>query len=230
MGILLTLLTYLIIAVFLGISLSKFLALLKASQTMKTQKIIPSRNSRPGPLLFIKMAGDVFFLTRLLKTNDVLWIGEWVFHCSFLLVVLRHLRYILNPVPGWVWHFQTAGLIAGYILPLSLIYIFFMKIGKEERYFPSYNFFLVILLFFIGITGLLIKTVFRIDIVMVDNFMLGIFTFRPADAPASILFIIHYLLILVLAAYLPSHVFAAPFVIIEARKREEELKVMMHEE
>lgn len=229
MGILLTLITYLVIAIFLGVSLSRFLTLWKASQTMKTQKIISSKNSRLRPLLIIKIAGDIFFLTRLLKTNDLLWIGEWVFHCSFLLVVLRHLRYILNPVPGWIWHLQTAGLIAGYILPLSLIYICIMKIGKEEGYFPSYNFFLVILLFFIGITGLLIKTVFRTDIVTVNNFMLGIFTFRPADAPASGLFIIHYLLVLVLVAYLPSHVFAAPFVIMEARKRDEELKVIMHE-
>ncbi len=229
MGILLTLITYLVIAIFFSVSLSRFLTLWKASQAMKTLTILPSRASRPKPILIAKTAGDIFFLTRLLKTNDLLWIGEWIFHCSFLLVVLRHLRYILNPVPDWVWRLQTPGLIAGYILPLALIYIFIMKIGKEEGYFPSYNFFLVVLLFFTGVTGLLMKTVFRTDIVAVNNFMLGIFTFRLADAPASPLFVFHYLLFLVLLAYLPSHVFAAPFVIMEARKRDEELKAIMHE-
>ena len=63
---------------------------------------------------------DMAFLGRVFVVNPSLWFGEWVFHASFLLVILRHLRFFLNPVPGWVWAVQTPGLIAGYILPLSL--------------------------------------------------------------------------------------------------------------
>ena len=46
---------------------------------------------------------DVVFLGRVFVVNPALWFGEWVFHASFLLVLLRHLRYFLDPVPAWVW-------------------------------------------------------------------------------------------------------------------------------
>lgn len=218
--------TYSVVLIFLGVSFSRFLTLLKASQAIGIA--YPKRHL--NPLVAVKMTGDIVFLTRLLKTNDLLWIGEWVFHCSFVLVILRHLRYFLNPIPGWVWHFQTPGIIAGYLLPISLIYILVVKKGREEGYLPSYNLFLLVLLLLISFSGLMMKIFFLIDIVAAREFMLGIFTFSPAEPPQGIpIFTHHYLLALLLFAFLPSHIFAAPFVIIEARKREEQLRAVMHD-
>src|SRR5512143_4011249 len=57
---------------------------------------------------------DVILFWRLLKANPRLWLGEWVFHVSLLLVLLRYLRYFLDPVPQWVWDLQLPGLLAGY--------------------------------------------------------------------------------------------------------------------
>lgn len=226
MGILLTLAAYGVIVIFLGVSFSRFLTLWRAERTVL--RFAPP-GSRLTPLLVLKMVGDVFFLTRLLKTNDLLWLGEWLFHCSFVLVALQHLRFVLNPVPEWVRLLQPFGLVAGYLLPLSLLYILFMKIGREKGYFPSYNFFLLLLLFLIAVTGLLMRTVFRTDTVAVKGFVTGIFSFTPVNSPDGIPFIIHFVLALLLVAFLPSHIFAAPFVIMEARKREEELRMILHE-
>lgn len=225
MGMILTLCTYLALLLFFGVAFSRFLTLWNASRAIRPVLPRPSRS----PLLIIKMAGDIIFLTRLLKANDLLWIVEWIFHCSFILVVVRHLRLVLDPVPGWVSFLQTPGLIAGYILPVSLMTILAMKLGKEKGYLPSYNFFLLVLLLVVGISGLLIKTVFLTDITAIKGFMLGIFTFSPAEPPRSLLFFAHYLLALILLVYLPSHIFAAPFVIIEARIRDEGLRTVMHE-
>ncbi|HWR58222.1 MAG TPA: hypothetical protein VN328_04965 [Thermodesulfovibrionales bacterium] len=225
MGILLTLCTYLALLIFFGVALSKFLTLWNASRAVRAVYSERPRN----PLLVMKMAGDIIFLARLLKTNDLLWIGEWIFHSSFVLVVLRHLRFILDPVPAWVLCLQTPGLIAAYILPVSLMYILAMKLGKEKGYLPSYNFFLLVLLLVMGVTGLFVKTVFLTDISTVKTFMLGVLTFSPADPPSSFLFSVHYILSLILLVCLPSHIFTAPFVIIEARMRDEELGTVMHE-
>ncbi|MCL4474680.1 MAG: hypothetical protein M1508_00435 [Nitrospirae bacterium] len=226
MGIVLTLSAYAVLVIFLGVSFTRFLALWKAAKTVTK---CSSFRSPLRPLLLLKTAGDILFLARLLRTNDLLWMGEWLFHCSFVLVVLQHLRFVLTPVPECVWFIQPLGLVAGYLLPLSLSYIFIMKIGKEKGYFPLYNFFLVILLFLIAVTGLLMRTVFRTDTVAVKGFMIGIFTFSPVNSPDGILFIIHFVLALLLVAFLPSHIFAAPFVIMEARKREEELGMIIHD-
>lgn len=225
MGIFLTLTTYFVLLILLSISFSRFLTLWNAAKTVR-------RFSSPAPplnpLLLFKMAADILFLMRLLKTNDLLWIGEWVFHVSFLLVVLRHLRFFLTPVPEWVWHLQTTGLIAGYVLPLSLVYIFLMKV-REDKYFPSYNFFLVVLLFLISATGLLMQGLLKSDTVNIKTFMTGVFTFAPVASPDGALFVIHFSLVLVFAAYLPAHIFSAPFVLVAARKREEDLRMIIHE-
>jgi nitrate reductase gamma subunit len=226
MGILLTLCTYGVLVIFLGISFARFLTLWRAAETVTkfSTSRVPLR-----PLLLLKTAGDILFLTRLLRSNDLLWLGEWLFHCSFVLVVLQHLRFVLDPVPEWVWSLQTFGLIAGYLLPLSLLSILIIKIGQEKGYFPLYNVFLVTLLFLIAVTGLLMRTVFRTDTVAIKVFVTGIFTFTPMTCPDSILFVIHFVLVLLLVAFLPSHIFAAPFVIVEARKREEVLRMIIHE-
>ena len=224
MGIALTLCTYPVMLTFLGVSISRFLTLWKASRTIRT--IMPEDS--PAPLSVLKGIGDILFLTRLMEADDLLWLAEWTFHFSFVLVFLRHLRYVLEPVPGWVWHFQTPGLIAGYILPVSLLCILAIKLRGKE-YLPSYNLFLLVLLFLIGISGLLLKTIFHSDVVAAKDFMLGIFTFSPRNQPLSPLFTMHYLLVLVLFASLPFHMFAAPFVIMEARMRDEGLEKVIHE-
>ncbi len=149
---------------------------------------------------------------------------------SVVLVIMRHLRYFINPIPRWLWALQTPGIIAGCILPLSLLYIFINKLTAEKRhYVSSYNFFLLCLLLLLSASGLLMLWAFPTDIVAVKIFMLGIFTFMPATAPDSLLFVSHFSIFLLFLAFLPSHVFAAPLVIIEARLRAKEQQEVLHE-
>lgn len=182
--------------------------------------------------LYAAAAIDLCFFRRLFLSNKLLWIGSWTFHLSFLFVILGHLRYFLNPVPRCITFIQPVGVVAGYLLPASLLYLLGLRIaGKERyvfRYVSYYNFFLLGLLFLISITGLLMRRLFVPDLMGVKEFILGLFTFRRALLPQDLLFIFHFLLVLLLAAYLPTHFFAAPLVTIEARKREEELKIILH--
>lgn len=173
---------------------------------------------------------DVLFLGRMFVVNPALWLGEWVFHVSFLLVIVRHLRYFLDPVPALVWSMQTPGIIAGYILPVSLVYILVIRLlTRRERYASRTNVLLLFLVLAISAAGVLMHRAYKPDLVDVKFFILGMLSFSPATAPESLLFTIHFVLVLVLVLFLPTHMVAAPLVMHEARKREEALHGVMHE-
>ena len=162
---------------------------------------------------------DVVLLFRVLDVNPALWIGEWTFHASFLLVVLRHLRYFLDPVPLWVWWMQTPGLIAGYILPFSLAYILVVRLlTKHEKYAAPANVFLLGLVAGHQLARRVMHASFKPDLVDVKWFILGILRFAPSGAPESLLFVLHFGLVLVLIPFLPTHIFTAPLVMMEARR------------
>lgn len=172
---------------------------------------------------------DVLFLGRLFAINPMLWLGEYVFHTSFLLVLLRHLRYFLNPVPAWVWWMQTPGIIAGYILPLSLAYILVIRLmTTREKYASPANMVLLGLMLVISCTGLFMNLFFKPDLVGVKLFILGLMNLSPVPPPKSIPFTVHFKLFLVLVVLLPTHIFTAPLVMYEARKRAGDLKRIMH--
>jgi nitrate reductase gamma subunit len=175
-----------------------------------------------------RATADVLLLLRLLKANDVLWLGEWLFHVSFLFVFMRHLRYVLNPLPACTAFFQPAGIIAGYILPCALVYILVIKLANEKRYILSYNFFLIGVLLLLSTTGILLRTVFRTDVVAVKLYVLGLLKFSPGAVPQGLLFAVHFLLALLLVLCLPTHLLTAPLTLLDARKREEEVEELMH--
>jgi nitrate reductase gamma subunit len=172
---------------------------------------------------------DVALFGRLMKVNPVLWLGEWVFHASLLLVLLRHLRFFLEPVPEWVWSVQTPGLIAGYVLPFSLVYILVIRLlTKREKYAAPANVFLLGLVLIISTLGVVMSAWFT-PAMDVKMFVLGILCLKPAALPDDGLFLAHFCLVLVLIPFLPTHIFTAPFVMMEARRREQALRLVMHE-
>ncbi len=175
-------------------------------------------------------AGDIVLFGRLFLVNPALWLGEWVFHVSLLLVLLRHLRFFLDPVPDWVWSIQQAGLIAGYVLPLALIYILVIRLlTKRERYASTANMLLLALVLCISLLGLSMRLWMTPNLVDAKLFALGLAHLKPVAPPASLWFAAHFGLVLVLVLFLPSHIFTAPLVMIEARKREQALHGVMHE-
>jgi len=173
---------------------------------------------------------DVVLFWRLLKVNPALWFGEYLFHSTFLLVVLRHLRYFLDPVPPWVWDLQLSGLIAGYVLPFSLVYILAVRFFSErEKYSSPANVLLLALIIAISSIGVLMHAFFKPNLVDVKYFALGLLSLAPAPLPTGVLFPLHLALVLVLVALVPSHIVTAPLVMLEARRRELGLPQVMHE-
>lgn len=175
---------------------------------------------------------DVLFLGRLFRVNKPLWIGEWGFHVSFILVVLGHLRFIVNYPPRWFYHLVCIGKYAGILLVFSLVYILFVRISNREKpnYLSPRNLLLILHIFSIGATGIILRFFIRTDIISVKEYVMGILSFHPVSFNNGGLFILHFFLFLILVLYLPSHVLVAPFVIVEARKRESNLKLLHYPE
>ena len=225
MGVILTWGYYLTMLLFIVSYVRKISLLLRKREGL-------SATARSGITLPVaaSTAVDILLLRRLFFSNAFLWLGEWLFHACLALVMVRHLRYFLEPVPFCVAALQTPVIIAGYLLPFSLIYIFMAKLVIEKKsYIASSNFFLLALLLLSGISGLLMKIWFRPDLVGIKWFSLGMVTFRPVEVPHSPLFIMHFVLFLMVFAYLPTHIAAAPVSLLDARQREAAVRSLMHE-
>lgn len=173
---------------------------------------------------------DIVLLRRLFVANPMLWFGEWVFHASLALVLVRHLRYFTEPVPALVSWAQVPGWIAGFLLPAALLYVLALRLLPGREPFSSRtNLLLLLDLLAIATTGLLLATRHRVDLVQVKAYALGTVTFRPAAPPADWLLAAHLALVLVLAASIPSHVFTAPLTLLAARRRDREREAILHD-
>lgn len=226
MKIFLILISYLVYAAFWGRFILHAFIWYKSARQLRTG---PSYAHGASLSLCLVTAIDILFFRRLFNENKLLWLGSWTFHVSFILVVLRHLNYFFYPVPSCITHIQPFGLVAGYILPVSLFYLLAYRIAGREKYISYHNFFLLGMVLLISLSGLLMRMFFSPNLVDVKGFMLGILTFRPDLLPDSSLFFIHFSLVLLLVPFLPLHIFAAPVVTMESGRREAGLRMVIHD-
>ena len=198
---------------------------------LKSARHLPSYHAAAGKrslVALVSSALDIIFFRRLFASNKVLWLGSWAFHTAFAFVVLRHLRYFLNPVPDCITCVQPLGIVSGYILAFSLLYVMIARTAARVKYVSYQNYVILGLLFFITATGLLMRNFFRPDLIDVKSFVMGIVAFRPSPLPANFFFVLHFSLVLLLIPYLPFHIITAPLTTIEARGRQQGLDMVMH--
>lgn len=202
------------------------------------QALRAARHAIPYPVflrrapvsVYLSTLLDLLFFRRIFNTSKLLWAASWVFHISLFFVALRHLRFMFPSLPACLVFLQPVGVVAGYLLPLSLLYLIASRtVQKKDRYASSYNYIISGMLFLISSTGLVMRIFFRPDLISVKQFALGIFGLSPQALPDSYLFLFHFGMFIVLLPYLPSHIIAAPFVNLEANRRMEELRYVIHD-
>ncbi|MGM0682476.1 MAG: sulfate reduction electron transfer complex DsrMKJOP subunit DsrM [Thermodesulfobacteriota bacterium] len=145
-----------------------------------------------------------------------LWLFALIFHYSFLVIVLRHLRLFLEPVPGFVQSLEfmdgifEIGVPTMYmtdvLLPLALIFLFLRRVmGRHLRYLSlAADYFPLFLIFAIAITGILTRFAFRTDIAAVKELTVGLTAFSPTLADSINPFVfVHILLVCTLLVYFP---------------------------
>jgi nitrate reductase gamma subunit len=145
-----------------------------------------------------------------------LWLAALTFHYAFLVIILRHMRFLVEPVPFFVPMLETLdgffqvgqpGLYLTDILILAAaLYLFVRRvIIPQVRYIslPS-DYFPLFLIIGIAASGVLMRYFTKIDVVAAKELSMGLVTFRPS-VPEGIgaIFYVHLFLVSVLLAYFP---------------------------
>jgi len=152
------------------------------------------------------------------ESSKWLWLFGILFHYSFLVIVLRHMRLFLDPVPGLFKVIEYGDSILQIGAPtmymtdvtliLGLLLLFGRRlINRQVRYISLVNdYFPLFLIFAIALTGILMRFFLRadIDIVAIKRLAVGLVTFQPSiSADIGSIFYIHLFLVCTLLAYFP---------------------------
>lgn len=163
----------------------------------------PAPTTQTG--VIFRMAREVVVFESLFKSNKWIWIFGWMFHVSLALVLARHVRYFQEQPWFWVNIVQPFGKYAAYTMVIGLIGLFVRRIVVDRvRYISSPSDYLMLLmLIFIGFSGLIMQLFSHVDIVAVQQFFTGIMGFSVNELPFSFPLLIHLLLVAVLMLIFP---------------------------
>jgi len=152
-----------------------------------------------------RLIGDLLWFPGLFRADKLLWAAGWCFHILLWLVLLRHLRYFLYPVPEWVAAIQTAGLYAGYFIPIPLLFLLARRLLFERPLYLSIlgDYFALFLLLSIAFSGTLLHLFFRTYLIDVKALVIGLIHFKYLPPDAHWLFVLHFILVMSLLAYFP---------------------------
>lgn len=195
--------------------------------------ITPDKIGNPSDFgsVWLRMAGEVFLFRSLFRNMKAevapdgwmgysfekwLWLFAMMFHWSFLFVVIRHLRFFLEPTPTLVKAiaatdgFLTLELqplyLSGFLLLIGVSALWLRRVIIPQVRYISYGIDYIPLFLIAGIaaTGILLRYVWPTDVVAVKSMTMGWVTFNPVLPPnISPLFFMHLTLVSVLIAWFP---------------------------
>ena len=120
-------------------------------------------------------------------------------------MLLRHLRYFLQPVPTVVALVQPFGVLFGLAMVAALAALFARRIVVDRvRYIsgPS-DYLMLALILAIGFSGLTLNLVARTDIVETKAFFLGLMVFDWKPLPTDPALLVHLALVAALMIVFP---------------------------
>ncbi len=206
--------------------------------TCGQQKSLPwikhSKLENPSGMLGVigRMALEVLFFRSLFRNVKTqlqddkqltygeakwLWAAGLAFHWSFLIILLRHLRFFFQQVPFPIQlidsldSFLQIGVPLLYMTDVVLLgavtYLFIRRIGLPQVRYISLigDYFPLFLILGIGISGVLMRHFIKTDIVSVKVLAMGLISFNPVVPDTiGVIFFIHLFLLSVLFAYFPA--------------------------
>ncbi len=157
------------------------------------------------------------------SSEKFLWLFAIMFHYAFLVVLIRHARFFLEPIPGALvvlehldgfmevnLPFLGLGLpamqLSGLLLlgGVSLLLLRRIVIPQVRYITLASDWFPLFLIIGIALTGALTRYVVRVDVVSIKEMAMGLATFHPVVPDGiSVWFYVHLFLVCVLFAYFP---------------------------
>ena len=178
----------------------------------------------------VRMAGEILLFRSLFRNNSArlrsgrlqfgedkyMWLTALAFHWALLMILLRHLRLLVEHVPAFVnglerldGFFQIGApqvYLSDAVLLGALAYLIARRFRDPlVRYISLFtDYFALLLLLGIAVSGVLMRYFVRADISGVKQFVLGVAAFRPiVSNTLGPVFLVHLLLVCALAAYFP---------------------------
>lgn len=166
---------------------------------------MPAPRTNTG--VVFRMFTEVVLFRSLFRSNKWIWILGYAFHIGLLLVTIRHFRYFQDDVWFWVaWPaVQTFGIYGGMVMVLGLLGLLVRRFTVERiRYISTPSDYLILLLIiFIGISGLMMKFVAHTDVIAVKNFITGLMSFTINPLPLDFPILLHLFLVITLMIIFP---------------------------
>jgi len=151
----------------------------------------PAPTTQTGVVM--RMFREVAFFESLFKATKWTWLFGYVFHLALFLVLFRHLRYFINPVPAPVELVQPFGMYGGFAMVAGLFGLWARRFLVDRvRYISAASDHLMLMLLIgIGISGLSMTFGVHTDVVAVKAFFIGLMTFNFSELPADLILLIH---------------------------------------
>jgi nitrate reductase gamma subunit len=148
--------------------------------------------------------------------DKALWAAALAFHWAMFIIILRHFRFFIEPVPAWVAALQKVDGFFQVGLPVYYITTFLMVAGLgyllARRFFDNKvrylslptDYFALYLLLGIALTGILMRHVEKVDVVQVKAAIAGWASFHPAPpVGVGLWYFVHVALVSMLLVYFP---------------------------
>ncbi len=238
------LIPYLALAVFLGGLIYRVLSWAKAPVPFRIPTTCGQEKSLPwikqakldnpsgAPGVVGRMALEVLAFRSLLRNTKAelhagsrrlvyatslgLWAGAMAFHWSMLVILIRHLRLALDPVPAFVTFvekldgFLEVGVPVFFVTTVlflaALAFLLVRRLAEPQVRYISLldDYFSLLLLLGVGLSGFWLRHHAKTDVVAVKEMVVGLVSFHAVVRPSiSPLFFGHLFLVSVLLAYFP---------------------------
>ncbi len=183
--------------------------------------------------VFMRMVLEVLTFRSLFRNTEVklqqdgpkvayssekwLWLFALIFHYSFLVILIRHLRFFTDPVPMFVEKTEFFDSILQIGLPLmyqtdlmiciGLLFLLGRRVfdGKVRYISLAQDYFPLLLILGIALTGIWMRYVVKVDVIAIKELAMSIVTLHPAmpKQPLDPSFFAHLTLVCALFIYFP---------------------------
>ena len=193
------------------------------------------QNKRENPSSTLGVVGRMFFEVFLFRSlfrntkmemhegprvvyssSKWLWLFAILFHYTFLVIFLRHMRFFTEPVPfpfemldrmdGMLQIGVPVLYLSSVFILVALAYLLLRRLLVPSiRYIslPS-DYFPLFLIIGVVVTGILMRYFLKTDIMAVKEMTMGLVTFKPVTPDGiGVIFFIHLFLVSVLLFYFP---------------------------
>ena len=145
-----------------------------------------------------------------------LWAAGLAFHWTFFIIVLRHLRLFTEPILFFVPLIESLDAffqvgvpllyITDIVFLIAVTYLFFRRVLiPQVRYISlAADYFPLFLILGIGVSGVLMRYFFKVNVIGVKELTMGLVTFNPVVPEGiGVIFYIHLFLVSTLLIYFP---------------------------